>query len=109
VRFSGLLGAGVVLAAEGGGSLTWDQLGQLGVIALALVVGAGIAYRYVVLPLRAQLGEERIERIAAQDREREAYKITTPVVLTTNATLDRVVLVLERVTNVLPRLERPSP
>lgn len=70
-----------------------SDLWRLGVPAVALIFGAGgtarILVALVVEPLRALLERERDERVAAQEREREAYKITTPAVLASTAALER--------------------
>jgi hypothetical protein len=90
------------LLAQAQGSGPELQFWQLGVVAVALMVGASAAYRWMVLPAEKRADREREERIAAQDREREAYRISTPAVLATKDVLDRVVALL-------PSLERRSP
>lgn len=90
------------LLAQATGSSADFQFWQLGVIAVALMVGAAAAHRWMVLPAEKRADREREERIASQEREREAYRITTPAVLASNAALDRVVALL-------PNLERRSP
>lgn len=80
-----LTGLAVVVLAQatpapGGGEVAW-----LGVIAGAMVFGAGLAYRYTTLPERMRAAKAETERIAAQDREREAYQVTTPALLSFNS------------------------
>lgn len=92
------------LLAQGAGSGSGSgdlAFWQLGVIAVALMVGAAAAYRWMVVPADKRAEQERQERIAAQEREREAYRITTPAVLASNTALDRLL-------QVLPNLERRS-
>lgn len=74
---------------------------RLGIAVVALLAGYGLAYRTGVGPAEKRAEREREERIAAQEREREAYRITTPAVLASNTALDRVLAVL-------PSLEKPA-
>lgn len=57
----------------------WDQLAQLGVIALALIVGAAGSYRFQVLHEREQVVLERQacvkEREARQAAEKDAREV----------------------------------
>lgn len=67
---------------------TWSELGQLGVVALALIVGAvGTAWamnKFVVQPERKGREQERLDRIAAQAETKEAYQVTTPALAQAN-------------------------
>lgn len=54
----------------------WGELARLGVIALAMVVGAGGAYKFQVVHERAQTAKEEARAVAAEakyDRLMEAF------------------------------------
>lgn len=67
-----------------------DDIWRLGVIAVALLIGAAVTYRYTTLPERDVRKAETAERIAAQEREREAYKVTVPALTQITTTLPAV-------------------
>jgi hypothetical protein len=69
---------------------TSGDIWRLGVIAVALLVGAAVTYRYTTLPERDARKAETAERIAAQEREREAYKVTVPALTQITTTLPAV-------------------
>lgn len=58
------------LAQSTGGDPGFTDLKSLGVIALALIVGAAGVYRWGVLPERKRTEVERTDRVAAETRER---------------------------------------
>lgn len=64
---------------------TGDDLWRLGGFVVALLVGAAVTYRYTTLPERTRTAQADAERIAAQEREREAYQVTTPALIQANA------------------------
>ena len=66
------------------------DLWRLGVIADALLVGAAVTYRYTTLPERERAKAETAERIAAQEREREAFQVTIPALTQITTTLPAV-------------------
>ncbi len=66
------------------------DLWRLGVIAVAMLVGAAVAYRYTTLPERERAKAETAERIAAQEREREAFQVTIPALTQITTTLPAV-------------------
>lgn len=66
------------------------DLWRLGVIAVALMVGAAVTYRYTTLPERDARKAEVAERIAAQEREREAFQVTIPALTQITNTLPAV-------------------
>lgn len=96
----------------------WDQLSQLGVIALALVTGLGLEYRYVVVPdrkraetaaeverkrtdaaeerERLRADRERDDRQKAEERERETTKVALPALQESSRAVDTVLRALER-------------
>jgi Tfp pilus assembly protein PilO len=87
--------------------LGWDQLAQLGVIALAVITGAALVYRYVVLPERERAKQDRVEllarvemerqdRVKAEERERETTKVALPALQESSKAMDSVLRVLER-------------
>lgn len=84
----------LALAAQEAPSPDVSGLWGLGVIAVALVVGAGLTYRYVALPERARAdkAEERLD--ASFAREREGYQAVTPVVTAASGVMERVLDVL---------------
>lgn len=63
----------------------------LGVIAVALVVGAGLTYRYVALPERARADKAEDRLDASFAREREGYQAVTPVVTAATGVMGRVI------------------
>ncbi len=67
---------------------SWSELGQLGVVALALVVGAvgsGWAVnKWGLQPMTKLYQQEREDRIKAQDGFVEAYKVTAPALAQAN-------------------------
>lgn len=69
---------------------TSSDLWRLGVIAVALLVGAAVTYRYTTLPERERAKAETAERIAAQEREREAFQVTIPALTQITTTLPAV-------------------
>lgn len=71
-----LLGVVVLLAQEV--SPSSDDIWRLGVIAVALLVGAAVTYRYTTLPERARADRAEDRESMSQAREREAYQVTTP-------------------------------
>jgi hypothetical protein len=94
-----------VLLAQGVPS--WSELSQLGVVALAMIVGAvgvGIPmYRWGIKPERARYEQERIDRIAAQTEEKttraellESVKISIPVLGTANENSKLMLQILSR-------------
>ena len=82
------VGLAVLLAQEV--APTTGDIWRLGVIAVAMLVGAAVTYRYTTLPERDARKAEAAERIAAQEREREAYKVTIPALTQVNDTLPAV-------------------
>lgn len=74
----------IVLLAQAA-PVTWSDLAQLGVIALAAFAGAGAVYHFGVLPERKRYEDERAERIQAQAQWREAYELTTPALAQANS------------------------
>lgn len=95
----------------------WEQLSQLGVIALAVITGAGLVYRYVVLPdrkraeaaaeverkrteaaeerERLRADREREDRQKAEERERELAKVAFPALQESSRALDTVLRTLD--------------
>lgn len=69
MRFLGLTAVFGVLA-QSGADPSFADLQSLGVIALALIVGAAAVYRWGVLPERKRTEQERADRVAAEGRER---------------------------------------
>lgn len=88
-----LLGLLTLLAQEAGAPDV-SGLWGLGVIAVALVVGAGLTYRYVALPERTRADKAEARADASFEREREAYQVTTPVVTAASDVMGRVLTVL---------------
>lgn len=76
------IGVLVLLAQEV--SPSSDDIWRLGGFAVALLLGAAVTYRYTTLPERERSKAETAERIAAQEREREAYLVTTPALIKAN-------------------------
>lgn len=74
----------LVLAAQEV-SPSGDNIWRLGGFAVALILGATAQYRWGTVPARKDRDDERSERIAAQEREREAYQVTTPALIQANA------------------------
>lgn len=77
----GTVGAGALVLAAGGDP-TFSDLKSLGVIALALIVGAGGTFKATTLPERkrrdadvaaerARTEQERADKLAAEARERQ--------------------------------------
>lgn len=73
---------------------TINGLWGLGVIAVALVVGAAITYRYVALPERTRADKAEAARDASFAREREGYQSVTPVMVAVTDVMGRVLAVL---------------
>lgn len=73
--------AGVLAQAGGGGGPQLGDLWGLGVVAVALIVGAWLTYKFVVLPERARSEQERTDRLAAEERERRLRDATEERVL----------------------------
>lgn len=69
------------LAQTGGGGPQLGDLWGLGVVAVALVVGAWLTYKFVVIPERARTDQERVDRMAAEERERRLRDATEERVL----------------------------
>lgn len=67
---------------------TWSELSQLGVVAMALIVGSvgtGVGmFKIVVQPERKRCEQERLDRIEAQKETKEAYQVTTPALAQAN-------------------------
>lgn len=72
------LGVAVLFAQEVGASGD-DGIWRLGIGAAGLFIGAAAQHRWGTIPARKDKDDERAERIAAHEREREAYQVTTPV------------------------------
>ena len=68
-------------AQTGGGGPQLGDLWGLGVVAVALIVGAWLTFRFVVLPERARADQERVDRLAAEERERRVRDATEERVL----------------------------
>lgn len=79
------IGYGVLLAQA---VPTWTELSQLGVVALALIVGAAAATwvlnKMVLKPAEARAAEERAERIKMQQEWKESFELTLPVLAQAN-------------------------
>jgi hypothetical protein len=88
------VGLAVLLAQEV--APTSGDIWRLGVISVAMLVGAAVTYRYTTLPERDRAKAETAERIAAQDREREAYKVTVPALTQITNTLPAVLEALRQ-------------
>jgi hypothetical protein len=84
----------LTLAAQDAPAPDVSGLWGLGVIAVALVVGAGLTYRYVAVPERARADKAEARADASFEREREAYQVTTPVVTAASEVMGRVLSVL---------------
>ena len=82
------VGIAVLLAQEV--APTSGDIWRLGVIAVAMLVGAAVTYRYTTLPERERAKAETAERIAAQEREREAFRVTIPALTQITTTLPAV-------------------
>lgn len=82
-----LVGYGVLLA-QSSGVPSWSELGQLGVVALALIVGAAgtgwAVNKFGLQPMTKLHQQEREDRIKAQDAFVEAYKVTAPALAQAN-------------------------
>ncbi len=91
------LGFVVLLAQQ---APSWSELSQLGVVAMALIVGAvgtGIALqRWVLKPAEERYQQERAERIATQADIKEVLQLTIPVVAQANANHATMMSVLSR-------------
>ena len=74
-----------------------EDLWRLGVIAVAMVFGAALTYRYTTLPerVRAERAEKRAD--AAEAERVEAYKITLPLVASSNDLAQRVLTAMSGV------------
>lgn len=89
------------------GDAGWDQLAQLGVIAMAVIAGAALVYRYVVLPDRARAEKDRLEflslmareredRQKSEERERETARVAFPALQESSRAMDSMLRALER-------------
>lgn len=86
----------LTLAAQDAQAPDVSGLWGLGVIAVALVVGAGLTYRYVAVPERNRADKAEARADASFEREREAYQVTTPLVTAASDVMGRVVSALAR-------------
>lgn len=84
-----LIGVIVLLAQEV--SPSTGDLWRLGVIAVAMLVGAAVTYRYTTLPERARADRAEAREAASQEREREAYQVTVPPLTQLTTTLPAVI------------------
>lgn len=66
---------------------SWKDLGVLGVIALALMVGAGLVYKYGVLPERKRAEDERARADAERGKLDALSERLLPLVAQLPATL----------------------
>jgi hypothetical protein len=82
------LGLAVLLAQEV--APTSGDIWRLGVIAVAMLVGAAVAYRYTTLPERARADRAEAREAASQEREREAFQVTIPALTQITTTLPAV-------------------
>lgn len=72
------------------------DLRSLGVIAFALIVGAGLTYRYTTLPERSRADRAETREAAAIEREREAYQVVTPPLVQLTSVLPAVLEALKQ-------------
>lgn len=79
------VGYGVLLAQA---VPSWTELSQLGVVALALIVGAAgatwVLNKMVLKPAEKRATDERTERIKAQEEWKEAFQLTLPALTQAN-------------------------
>lgn len=75
---------------------TGDDLWRLGVIAVAMLVGAAVTYRYTTLPERDRASKAELRAEASEAREREALKSTLPALVAVNAAADRMLAAAQK-------------
>jgi hypothetical protein len=86
---------------------SWGDLAQLGVIALAMIVGALGTYRGVVVPERANTERERQRAEAAESDAREVRDVfIREIVPATTLQTDRSAKLLEGLQQVVSLVER---